>query len=372
MLSEDDGPHRRLRPGFADFEDVKKALILLLRLQPGFEVHVLWSVVRHDHFQILQYLILELRRDVETRYIGLTMLQNAILYGRIEIAAFLLARGADPNTCTFSRGLTCLHLIMLVKQDEKTDVELFELLGNASIPVDAQENAKGLTALHMAIRNQRTHMATRLLDMGANVTTAVTDQLHILSQGQSGWLESIATRPVVFGKSLTILGKVLTQFIQDGFYSIEYVTDLICFLFYTRKPPRQDRDNKLTIMHLLAMADAPDDRSRVDPLDWYNDGKSRGPLEPYTTASISLLQLAVQYTDAKYVNYRDIHSDTPLHYACAARKLDNVHTLLRNGADPAIRNDFGLNCVDVLALSVFFLGSKTFYYNQASHYYPPS
>ena len=193
MLSEDDGPHRRLRPGFADFEDVKKALILLLRLQPGFEVHVLWSVVRHDHFQILQYLILELGGDVETRYIGLTMLQNAILYGRIEIAAFLLARGADPNTCTFSRGLTCLHLIMLVKQDEKTDVELFELLGNASIPVDAQENAKGLTALHMAIRNQRTHMATRLLDMGANVTAAVTDQLHILSQGRSGWLESIAT-----------------------------------------------------------------------------------------------------------------------------------------------------------------------------------
>lgn len=53
LVSEDDGPERRLRPGFGNFDCVRDALNLLLDLQPGYEEVLLWSAVRHDHIDIV-------------------------------------------------------------------------------------------------------------------------------------------------------------------------------------------------------------------------------------------------------------------------------------------------------------------------------
>jgi hypothetical protein len=56
-VSEDDGHERRLRLGFKDTDKILDALRLLLDLQPGYEDNLLWSAVRHDHMDIVKYLL---------------------------------------------------------------------------------------------------------------------------------------------------------------------------------------------------------------------------------------------------------------------------------------------------------------------------
>lgn len=130
LLSEDDGPERRLRPGFETFEKIQNALVLLLDLQPGFEDVVLWSAVRHDHIDVVKYLVGDLGWDVDTRWKGLTMLHTAVLYGRSEIVRFLLEQDANAIALTETRHLTCFHLLMLVPRDPRADLDILSSLSN--------------------------------------------------------------------------------------------------------------------------------------------------------------------------------------------------------------------------------------------------
>jgi hypothetical protein len=69
---------------------------------------------------------------------------------------------------------------------------------------------------------------------------------------------------------------------------------------------------------------------------------------------------------------RDHHGDTPLHYACAARKPQNIQTLLSFGANHQLRNSLSLSAVEVLAWSVIFLGPKTMEFTKASKSWHPN
>ncbi|RMJ04691.1 hypothetical protein CDV36_014637 [Fusarium kuroshium] len=230
LLSENDSPRRRLRFGFSNSASITTALDVLLTLQPGFEPVVLWSTIRYGHFHLVEHLILGKRWDVQSRWRGLTCLHTAVLYGRADIVKLLLAQGACPDSLTQQRGLTNLQLLMLVRRDEQTDVDLFESLCPSSAQINMRERYDGLTAFHLAVRNQKMHLIPLLLGRGADPYIPVRDQLDLLAEGRSGCLRDSTLRPRRIVQDTTILGEVLLQYHQDGFYSISFVEELLRIL----------------------------------------------------------------------------------------------------------------------------------------------
>lgn len=274
-MSEDDGPERRLRLGFASFEDIREALDMLLDIQPGYEEVLFWSAVRHDHIEIVRYLI-GLGWNIETRWKGLTMLHTAILYGRTELVKYLMDEGADSLAKTQERSLTTLHLLMLERRPPETDVEIFDLIASR-VEVDARENVNQLTAFHLAVRNQKPDMVQRLLLCGASPYVPLTEKIDLISQGRNGYLADVPGRPRIFTDAFTILGEVLVQQIQDEFYPQGYVADLlVVFLGWLPLPITErslviDAGNGMTLLHLLALTDAPDADPRPTIEDWYGN-----------------------------------------------------------------------------------------------------
>ncbi|PMD31609.1 ankyrin [Hyaloscypha variabilis F] len=361
LVSEDDGPERRLRPGFESFDKIRDALDLLLELQPGHEDILLWSAVRHDHVEIVQYLLEHRRFPIESRWRGLTMLHTAVLYGRVDLVRYLLHQGADAVAVTEKRHLTCLHLLMLVPRDRKTDQEILDCILYCGIEVDTRESCDDLTALHLAVRNRKICCVKTLLDIGADPSIPVKDQLSIIAQGKSGLLSHIPSPSQIFTPNLTILGEVIIQYLQDKFYSYDYVADLLfLFLDHKRQPLTSadlviDSGNGITILHLLALITHPSEESPI-PKTKYNPPPS--PPQP-DTALISLLQLVLLRCAPSSVNVFDSQNDTPLHFACAAHNLSNIQALLSFGGEPTLINSLGLNPLDILLWSTFFIKGKT-------------
>ncbi|CZR65152.1 uncharacterized protein PAC_15052 [Phialocephala subalpina] len=373
LLSEDDGPERRLRPGFENFDKVRDALSLLLELQPGHEDEILWSAVRHDHIDIVRYLLEELLWSIESRWQGLTCLHTAVLYGRTEIVQYLLSHGANPKARTTRRELTCLHLLMLVVRDPKTDQRMWECVSNQGIDVDVKENVDGLTAFHLAVRNRKLDFVRSLLDKGAGSEIPVADQLNILSQGKTGFLETVPSPPPALSSQITILGEVVIQYIQDNFYHPDYIANLL-FLFLDRKPQplsisdlMVDPPNKTTLLHLFAVLDEGPQPPRKRH-EAFNPPKP----DPVHTATASLLQLTLLRSHPSTINTRDAQGDTPLHFACAAHQLHAIHALLAAGADPSLKNNLGLRALDILVWSVFFLGGNTLRFHDGRKSWHPN
>lgn len=50
------------------------------------------------------------------------------MYGRVDIAKFLVSQEACTNALTEGRELTGLHLLMYVRRHEEFDIGLFECL----------------------------------------------------------------------------------------------------------------------------------------------------------------------------------------------------------------------------------------------------
>ncbi|KAH7343045.1 hypothetical protein BKA65DRAFT_303638 [Rhexocercosporidium sp. MPI-PUGE-AT-0058] len=380
LVSEDDGPERRLRLGFGDFDSIREALDLCLELQPGFEDVLMWSAVRHDHVDIVKYLVEDLSWNVESQWRGLTSLHTAILYGRTQLVRYLLARGADATMKTASRQLTCLHLLMLLPRHPRVDQEIFDCIKNQGIEVDAKETIDRLTAFHMAVRNQKFPMVKQLLNMGADPLIPVADQLSLLSQGKGGYLERTPDRAQIFTENLTILGEVLLQHSQDNFYDMPYVSDFL-FLILDRIPSpfsqqdlMIDRDISLTLLHILSTlpphSGAPHIFRRENPQRRWDDPV---PITPQpTTAPASLLQLVLVRSSPSAINVRDSQGDTPLHYACASHQLHHIRTLLAAGADPTLVNNVGLNPLELMAWSVIFLSGNTLLFNDPRKSWHPN
>ncbi|KAG4434206.1 hypothetical protein IFR05_010307 [Cadophora sp. M221] len=380
LVSEDDGPERRLRLGFGDLDSIREALDLCLELQPGHEDVVMWSAVRHDHVEIVKYLLEDLSWELESQWRGLTSLHTAILYGRVELVRYLLDRGADATVRTSSRQLTCLHLLMLVPRHPLVDQEIFNCISNLGIEVDARENVDGLTAFHLAVRNQKLAMVKQFLDMGADPLIHVKDKLSLFSQGKGGYLQRTPSRAQIFTENLTILGEVLLQHSQDNFYDMPYVSDLL-FLLLDRIPNHLSEENltidkgiSLTLVHILSTLPP----HTGEPHTYRRDTNSRSWDEPVptpppiSTAPASLLQLVLNRSSASVINIRDYQGDTPLHYACASHQLHHIRTLLAAGADPTLVNNVGLNPLEVMTWSVIFLSGNTLLFHDPRKSWHPT
>ncbi|KAF7904394.1 hypothetical protein EAF00_001728 [Botryotinia globosa] len=73
-------------------------------------------------------------------------------------------------------------------------------------------------------------------------------------------------------------------------------------------------------------------------------------------------------------NTRDLHGDTPLHYACAACEIYAIEARLSAGVDPYARNNFGLRRIEVLCWTRIFCGGQSFRvrFNTGQQEYPIS
>lgn len=318
LVSEDDTAERRLRRGFGDMGQIIAALELLLQLQPGYEERLLWSVVRHNHVALAQFLITQRRWAVGSRYKGLSCLHTAVLYGHRDMVSFLLSQGADAEALTSRRGLNCFHLLSLVPRDKQTDLDILDMILSApgsNINANGRESFDNLTPLHLAVRNRKLHLVKALLDLNADPLIPVTDQIGLLSTGRSGIFKSSPGEPIV--KDTTILGEVLLQCNQDAFYSLKYAEKLLRLILFHRSAtsPLQlylDSARSITILHILAIL---------------------GFRHPHR-----IFKLVLRRIPRAFIDRPDLNGDTPLHYACLSGQDKNVRALLHFGANPLIKN----------------------------------
>ncbi|KAF4637985.1 hypothetical protein G7Y89_g86 [Cudoniella acicularis] len=368
LVSEDDGPERRLRFGFENDGKVMGALKLLLNLQPGYDNLVLWSAVRHGHLYITRYLIETAGWSVNSRWKGMTYLHTAVLYGRVDFVEYLLSQGADGASRTTRRGLTCLHILALVPRDPKTDHQILQWLLRLGIDVNVKEKVDSLTAFHLAVRNKKLQMAKQLLQVGADPLIQVSDQLHILNGGKGGYLKTDLGQPKLFHERVSILGEVVIQYIQDGFYDKDYVVSLLDAFFEWKQGNVSsediviDRENGISLLHLLAVTG----HSKLEP---WNERLPGSPRE--VPAERSLLSMFLEKISPQLINVTDLQGDSPLHYACAAGRAENIDILLSHGADLGLRNRLGLTAVETLAWSVILLGRKKWFFCQPNQCWHP-
>jgi ankyrin repeat protein len=339
LVSEDDTEKRRRRLGFGNPKVILAALEHLLTAQPGFEDIVLWSVVRHGHYQLLEHLVLSKGWDVERRWRGMTSLHTAVLYGRVDIVKYLLSHGAHADSLTERRGLTCLHLLALVPRDPLVDEDLMMHLCTHRISIDATERCSGLTALQLAIRNQKLHLVPALLRLGTDPCITMQDQLELLSEGRSGCLRESQLRTRHIVDDITILGEVLLQHNQDEFYPLEFVEGLLETMLThgTQMPPSErarllyiDSARTTTILHIMALI----------PLS-----------DPFR-----LFQMSIDCFPDISIALGDLYGDSVMHYACMARRSNNVKALIKLGATVSKRNSFGITPEQAMVFSSILFG----------------
>ena len=99
---------------------------------------------------------------------GRTLLHDAAGSGSVLFAEALLHIGADPNA-TDDRGHTPLYALGNSAEGIGDGSALVRLFANAGANLDAKDNVKHCTALHMAARRGHVRIAEALLDCGADL-----------------------------------------------------------------------------------------------------------------------------------------------------------------------------------------------------------
>ncbi|TEY74288.1 hypothetical protein BOTCAL_0074g00180 [Botryotinia calthae] len=193
--------------------------------------------------------------------------------------------------------------------------------------------------------------------MGADKNIPVADQLELLYNGVRGHLGQVKYRPRLFTDQLTILGEAVTQYIQDGYYKPQYIADLIdAFL--------EKDDGILSLEEMLIDGGSSISLLRLSVYAWNRSTTNDSDDEDTPTISnlecLSLLQKVSSRTPVSLTNARDLHGDTPPHYACAACEIHAIEALLSAGADPHVQNILGLRHIEVLCWTRIFCGGQSF------------
>ncbi|KAI5861910.1 hypothetical protein GGS23DRAFT_573750 [Durotheca rogersii] len=227
---------------------------------------------------------------------------------------------------------------------------MVEVLRPYSVPIDARERCYGLTALHLAVRNQKIRLIPVLLGLGADPCIFVHDQLDLLAEGRSGCLKVSSSRLRRLTEDVTILGEVLLQCNQDEFYPLPFVEELLR-LFLTHGKDNTsvtgasqlyiDSARTTSILHIMAMIPFPE------------------PLCIFQQAQSCLFDTSIDLCD--------LHGDTPLHYACMSRRPRNVAALIEMGANPSLSNTVGLDAVSAMIFSSIVLGPFICGFQRTSH-----
>jgi hemoglobin len=149
--------------------DKERAIALLssLPVQDSVRCGLLSEMLRTRALEFVDYVHAEVRRDpqlVRAVYNSRTLLHTAAAAGAVATVQFLLERGAEPNTSG--------HPPLYSLANEFSGAgggEIVRLLVKAGARVDACDNVKRCTALHMAARRGHVEIATALLDCGADI-----------------------------------------------------------------------------------------------------------------------------------------------------------------------------------------------------------
>jgi hemoglobin len=143
------------------------SLVTALVVRDSMRVGLLAAMLQTRNRALIEYVHSEIGRNprlvTETHNDG-TLLNTAVAAGCVATVKFLLQSGADPN------GGRHPSLYRLANQfGGPGGGELVRLLVEAGAPVDACDNVKRCTALHMAARRGHTEIAAALLDCGADI-----------------------------------------------------------------------------------------------------------------------------------------------------------------------------------------------------------
>jgi ankyrin repeat protein/truncated hemoglobin YjbI len=124
-----------------------------------------------DHPVLLHYVSQKLLNNpelVQQRYpYGRTLLHEVAGNGSLAIMELLLRLGADPNTVDQAERTPLYYVGNECNRESGSDI--VRMLVQAGADVDAQENLKHCTALHMAARRGNIRVAEALLDCKANI-----------------------------------------------------------------------------------------------------------------------------------------------------------------------------------------------------------
>ncbi|KIW94565.1 uncharacterized protein Z519_04541 [Cladophialophora bantiana CBS 173.52] len=337
LLVENDGSDRRSRRGFDDPTEAIFAFESLLKLQPGYEGEALAAIVRHDHLYLAEHVLHNKLRAVESRWKGLSLLHIAVLYGRPKMCSLLLGHGANATAVTTKRQLTCLHLLAMFPRNPKADEAILSSLLPMGIPINAKETVDDLTAFHMAVRNQKTHLLSPFIQAGANIMLPVYDRLGILAEGRYGSLKTVSNRPQCVLDDIHITGEVLWQFVQDSAYPLEFVIVLLEIILPSTAGDSIfyfDSKRTVSLLHVIATVR---DKSVFDKL---------------------FKAVRDHFSDNSYIHVPDSHGDSPLHYAAAVHKIHNIRTLVSTGADISAMNKLGLAPHELAAWSALYLSGR--------------
>jgi ankyrin repeat protein len=135
------------------------------------------QAIMYGHLDVLQLLLASGYSPADKDQVGSTLLHTAAIYGRPEIASYLISAGADVNA-TDSQRATPLHVVgegagwsLLgddVEQSMQRTVATAKILLEAGADVHARD-ASDSTPLHQAAQYGLAGLAELLFDRGADV-----------------------------------------------------------------------------------------------------------------------------------------------------------------------------------------------------------
>ncbi|AEO55203.1 hypothetical protein MYCTH_2298796 [Thermothelomyces thermophilus ATCC 42464] len=354
IAMEPDCPERRLRflgPG-GETDNLERVLSLLRRHQPDSDAQLFWAAAMNGHEDIVRYLI-KGGVDIELRYNGQTPLHTAVLHGQKGVFDLLVKNGAEVRALTSDKGMSMMHLLLWKPKPVGVELYMINKLYRRlrSVAGGSGNFGRKVQPIHLAALNSRVAALERLLELGADPTVPMEEDIMPWARGcfrHEGWEPpetlkrdrseegSLLATPISL-KGLTPAGIILSR------YDIMPPKDLLAMLrilvlstsfpvtlsrLYTRPSLKQ------TIFHLLACHFP---LTETGILEHLLDG-----LALHLPSGPGKANGADRQT---LINLPDADGDTPLHYAAlfsGSRNTRAVDRLLSLGADPTARNLFGM------------------------------
>ncbi|XP_046452784.1 putative ankyrin repeat protein RF_0381 [Daphnia pulex] len=278
-------------------------------------------------FEILNLLLANEKVDInETRdQQGSTALHYAITASNVNVARFLLSKGANPNI-DYENGSTILHEAVFLAKDMDV-VEL--LLNHEDVDVHCLDN-KGRNALHYARKNKRglvERIVKRLKEKGA------------LERGS----KLLKRNNEYFKKHMRVFSnrrpRKVENFLSDGTIPIEDKIDKISeeYLLSAIK------DSDVESVRLLL-------KNGADIRAWEETGANALNFASFLAKTTDVID-AILETGKFDINGGDREGVTPLHFAIMGTNLETIaRHLIQKGADPNIANKRGNTALHFAAL----------------------